>query len=237
MKFPLPRPGDWPWVSLHDVCPATLDRTEALASRIEALGRRATLLVIPNAGWDTASLERLRALHGRGHDLAGHGWTHQAARWGGLAHRIHGWIISNRVAEHLAEDAAGRERIIRRCHTWFAENGLPEPSLYVPPAWAMGRIPAKRLRELPFRYYETLGGIYAPRHRGFTRLPLAGFEADRPWRAHTLRFSNAINRCLAGKTNRLRLAIHPWDLDGPLSADLLRLLSPAEAASARSSIS
>lgn len=232
MKFPLPRPGGWPWLSLHDVCPATLERTEALATRIEILGRRATLLVIPNAGWDAPSLERLRALHGRGHDLAGHGWTHQAVRWGGFGHRLHGWMISNRVAEHLAEDVSGRERIIRRCHAWFAENDLPEPALYVPPAWAMGRIPPKRLRELPFRYYETLGGIYSSWDTRFTRLALAGFEADRPWRAHALRLSNAFNHRLAGKTKRLRIAIHPWDLDGPLSSDLLRLLSPSEAITA-----
>ncbi|MEJ2631785.1 MAG: DUF2334 domain-containing protein [Acidihalobacter sp.] len=237
MSLPLPRPGDWPWLSLHDVCPATLERTEALASRIETLGRRATLLVIPDADWDETGLARLRALHGRGHDLAGHGWTHHTARWGGLAHRIHGWMISNRVAEHLAEDAAGRERIIRRCHAWFAENGLPEPSLYVPPAWAMGRIPSRRLQQLPFRYYETLGGIYSSGDTRFTRLPLAGFEADRPWRAHVLRLSNAVNRRLARDTIRLRIAIHPWDLDGPLRTDLLRLLSPPQATAAQSGMS
>lgn len=237
MSLPLPRPGNWPWLSLHDVCPATLERTETLAHRIEAAGRRATLLVIPGTDWSEADLRRLRALHGRGHDLAGHGWTHRAGHWGGLAHRIHGWIISNRVAEHLAEDAAGCERIMRRCHAWFAEHSLPEPELYVPPAWAMGRIPRARLPQLPFRYYETLRGVYAAQHRRFVRLPLLGFEADRPWRAHALRLSNAFNRRVSGTTHRLRIAIHPWDLDGPLRTDLLRLLAPADETAAQSRMS
>lgn len=226
MSLPLPSPGDWPWVSLHDVCPATLEATEALAHRVEEAGRRATLLVIPGAEWDGPTIERLRRLHARGHELAGHGWKHQVRRWGGLKHRLHGWLISNQAAEHLGEDTAGCERIIRRCHAWFGEQALPEPRLYVPPAWAMGPVSRDRLRRLPFSYYETLGGIHGAGDGRFTRLALAGFEADRPWRAQALRLSNAINRRRAGSAQRLRIAVHPWDMDGPLRADLLRMLAP-----------
>ncbi|APZ44589.1 hypothetical protein BW247_06915 [Acidihalobacter ferrooxydans] len=218
-------------MSIHDVAPATLTRVEALAARIERTQHRATLLIIPDSGWDDASLTRLRALLARGHVPAGHGWTHRIERWGGWRHRLHGWLISNRAAEHLGEDSAGCERIILRCYRWFADNALPPPALYVPPAWAMGPISRARLKTLPFQYYETLSGVYDASSARFVRLPLLGYEADRAWRAQALRLNNRLNRQWAKTSNHLRIALHPGDLEGPLGGDLLDLFEALEAQS------
>lgn len=233
MSLPLPPPGRWPWLSIHDVTPATLDCVETLAALIEARQRRATLLIVPGAGWDADSLHRLRALCQRGHPPAGHGWFHHAERWGGWGHRLHAWLISNRAAEHLAMDAQGVDRLIRRCHAWFAANGLPSPALYVPPAWALGPLAKKRLESLPFRFYETMSGVYDAGERRFHRLPLLGFEADRRWRACALRINNRIHRRLAAMAGRWRVALHPGDLQGPLAADVVREIEALKGACLR----
>jgi len=131
-------------------------------------------------------------------------------------------VISNRAAEHLAQEASGVEAIIQRCYEWFGDNALPVPAFYVPPAWALGPIGRARLKQLPFRFYETLIGVYDAGEARLHRLPLLGFEADRPWRARALRLNNHVQRRWASWRGRWRVAIHPQDLKGPLAIDLLR---------------
>jgi predicted deacetylase len=97
---------------------------------------------------------------------------------------------------------------------------LPAPSLYVPPAWAMGRISRAGLRKLPFRYYETISGVYDAQADRFIRLPLLGFEADTRIRATALKLSNVLNRRLANAHRELRFAIHPTDFELYLARDL-----------------
>lgn len=216
--------------SLHDVMPQTLDRVEAFASRLEAAGLApALLLVVPGCDWTPAQLDRLRALALRGHQLAGHGWHHRIARWGGLAHRLHGAILSRRAAEHLALEPQAIPALIRRCRNWFDHHSLPAPDTYVPPAWAMGAIRRRHLRGLGFRYYESLGGIYDAERDTMLRLPLVGFEADTPVRCLMLRGSNGVNAWLGRLRGELRLAIHPQDAQLLLADDLARWLAPTAA--------
>lgn len=212
-------------VSVHDVMPETLGRVLALLERLDAaaLGP-ATLLVVPGRDWrgeDLAVLERLAAA---GHRLAGHGVSHRATRYRNLAHRVHGLLMSRHAAEHLAHDAAGIRRLIGECRDWFERHALPAPSLYVPPAWAMGPLPRQELRGLGFRYYEYLTGIYDARRDAWHRIPVLGFEADTAVRALSLRFSNAVNRLIARRLGVARLALHPYDLELKLADDLHRCL-------------
>ncbi len=53
-------------------------------------------------------------------------------------HRLHAALISRDVAEHLSRPAHELVALVHRCHGWFAAHGLPAPTLYVPPAWALG---------------------------------------------------------------------------------------------------
>lgn len=213
-------------VSVHDVMPETLSRVPELLRWLDdaRLGP-ATLLVVPGRAWRPRDLAVLKRLVADGHRLAGHGFTHRVTGYRNLAHRLHGLLISRRAAEHLAHDEDGIRRLIGDCRAWFEEHSLPAPALYVPPAWAMGSIPRARLRELGFRYYEYLTGVYDARTDAWHRLPVLGFEADTAVRAVSLRVSNAANRRLARRRGVARLALHPYDLELRLAGDLRRCLS------------
>ncbi len=212
--------------SVHDVMPHTLDRVSGILAGLEAAGAgSASLLVVPGTGWTGETLDRLHGFLARGHTLAGHGWYHRCSRIRGLKHRLHSALISRDVAEHLALDAAGIEALIRRCGEWFPRHGLPQPDTYVPPAWAMGAIPAERLYGLGFRYFEALTGVFDAGTGRFRRLPLAGFEADTSLRALTLRALNRLALAMAGPGRPLRLAIHPRDPELLLAGDLERLVA------------
>jgi predicted deacetylase len=209
--------------SIHDVMPSTLGATESIAATLRRSGiHRITLLVVPGTGWDETSLDRLRALHAGGADLAGHGWRHRVERIRGLGHWLHSTFISRDVAEHLALDRDGVIELMQQCYDWFAASRLPQPALYVPPAWAMGRARRADLDRLPYRRYETLAGIYDAESHRFERTPMIGFEADTRFRALACRLWNRLN--LARRQRPVRFSIHPRDPELLLGDDLARLI-------------
>ena len=206
--------------------PRTLDNTERIMAELGSAGLRpVTLLVVPGSGWDSRSLERLHGLVSAGAELAGHGWSHVAEHIRGLRHRLHSALISRDVAEHLALSRDEAVILMSRCHDWFITNGLPGPTLYVPPAWAMGRVRRSDLDELPFDQFETLGGVYDTRSRQFRRTPMIGFEADTAFRAASCRAWNWLNLRFAGESNPVRVAIHPQDLELLLERDLRNVIN------------
>ena len=102
------------------------------------------------------------------------------------------------------------------------------PQLYVPPAWALGRISLQGLRDTPFAMIETLGSVLDVRQGTRLHLPLLGFEADTRLRQCLLYFSNSLNRTLSRQRKlAIRVAIHPYDhrlrLAGSLMASLRSL--------------
>jgi hypothetical protein len=227
-------------ISVHDLMPETMPAVRRTLSRL-ASHRLApvTLLVVPGRDWTRAGIAELRQLQRDGYRLAGHGWRHHAERFGGLSHRLHGLLLSRRVAEHLALDAAGIIALIRRCHAWFGDHGLDAPSLYVPPAWAMGRIARAQLRaHCPFSIYERFDGVILARPEDARAarvqpLPLLGYEADSALRAPILRAWNHWNRHRAARSGQaLRIGLHPYDLElrlaGALERDLARALLPID---------
>lgn len=217
-----------PLVSIHDVMPETLAAVDTLIELVRRSGLgTASLLVVPGRDWDEPALARLRAYAARGHALVGHGWNHRVERIDGFGHRLHSLLISRDVAEHLTLDADGIRALIRRCRGWFAAHALPAPSLYVPPAWAMGAIARRGLDGPGFRYFETLGGIYDTALDRMHRIPVAGFEADTVWRAFALSAANAWSERRARRRGALRIAIHPRDRALRLAKDLERLLHRA----------
>lgn len=213
-------------ISIHDVMPATLDRVEPILARLlKARLAPVTLLVVPGAGWRSEDLDRLRTMVDAGAELAGHGWRHEVRHVRGIRHRLHSALISRRAGEHLALSRRGILRLMLENHRWFARNGLPEPALYVPPAWAMGPVPRRFLGRLPFDRYETLGGVYDARAGRFHRLPMVGYETDTIFRAVAVRGFNRLNRAWARAGGRpLRLGIHPDDFELKLAADLVAML-------------
>lgn len=210
-------------VSIHDVMPETRSRVSEILEQLSALPPGAvTLLVVPGKDWHADDLDWLRDLSERGYPLAGHGWRHRCDPPRGVRHRLHSALISRDAAEHLSLDEAGIVSLIRDCHRWFVEHGLTPGPLYVPPAWALGAVEKTRLSALPFRYYETLGGLYDAREKHFQPMPLLGFEADTPVRALGLNLFNRVNFLTALATGRpLRVAIHPQDLQLRLGEQVL----------------
>ncbi|AFL74144.1 DUF2334 domain-containing protein [Thiocystis violascens] len=210
-------------VSVHDVMPETLPQVNRILALLAAEQVSAvTLLVVPGASWTARDLDTLRDYEARGYELAGHGWRHRVERFGGLRHRLHGQFISRNVAEHLALDSAGIIDLMGRCHDWFAQQNLRAPSLYVPPAWAMGDIERSALAELPFLSYELFSGILSAQTGRLHPMPLLGYEADTALRTPLLRLWNRLNRHRARNNGWLRIGIHPRDLDLRLAEDLRR---------------
>lgn len=212
-------------VSIHDVMPRTLQNVEHVFAELERLGLLpVTLLVVPDTGWSTESLQRLLRLSDSGAELAGHGWRHVADDIRGIRHRLHSRFISRDVAEHLSLSGPEILALMHRCHEWFDANGLPSPELYVPPAWAMGKVNRSDLDTLPFRRFETLAGVFDARSRKFRRTAMVGFEADTAFRGAACRFWNWLNLASAGSAKPVRVAIHPQDLELRLASDLRKLL-------------
>ncbi|WP_462320068.1 DUF2334 domain-containing protein [Halochromatium sp.] len=211
-------------ISVHDLMPETLPAVRKTLNQLERHDLApVTLLVVPGRNWSRTGIETLRSLERAGYALAGHGWQHQAERISGIYHRLHSLFLSRRVAEHLALDEAGIITLINRCHAWFGEQGLKPPALYVPPAWAMGRISLTRLREAcPFSFYERFYGVIDSASEQVYSLPLLGYEADNALRTAVLRVWNHWNWRQAQRKHRpIRIGIHPQDIELGL-ADLLR---------------
>jgi predicted deacetylase len=212
-------------ISVHDVMPETLASIRVI---LAGLSRRTlspiTLLVVPGKSWNLQQIAELRELKAQGVILAGHGWSHRTVSINGFRHRLHSALISQQAAEHLCLNRPQISELISRCHRWFVDHELGVPTLYVPPAWAMGPLRPEDLQRLPFRLYETLQGVYDSNAQRYIRLPLVGFEAQSPSRAPLLRLSNRLNLSLARADRPVRFSIHPGDLSLPLAHDLLTLL-------------
>jgi predicted deacetylase len=213
-------------LSIHDVMPETLARVRRLRDLcIHAGPGVPSLLVVPGRNWDRDGIATLRDWQQEGSELIAHGWHHHT-RPRRLFHRVHAALLSRNVAEHLDLDRQDIVSLMQRSHDWFPGAGLEAPSTYIPPAWALG-LPADRLRELPYRCIEVLRGIIlvsdeSVRHR---RLPLLGFEADTPLRAHVLRAWNRRQLLRARReATPLRISIHPHDDELMLADDLRSLL-------------
>lgn len=223
MPSPVER-GDPPpaLFSIHDVMPETMTLVADALARLRACGAdTVTLLVVPGRLWQEKELAQLRAWSRDGCELAGHGWVHRRGPIRTWGHRLHSLFLSRDAAEHLSRPREEVVAMVARCGEWFAEHELPRPELYVPPAWALGAMHPEDLSETPFRYLETLGGVYDATTRRHHSLPLVGFEADTLARAVPLRLFNAASRCWARwRRAPLRIGIHPHDFSLRLAATI-----------------
>lgn len=215
-------------LSVHDVMPEQLQRVGAILDRLESRALHATLLVVPGKPWRDCDIDCLRAWAARGHRLAAHGWTHRARRVRGLRHRLHAQLISRDAAEHLALSRRELQALLQRSHDWFGEHELSPPSMYVPPAWAMGALGRRDLSKAPFRLYECLSGVIHARSGRLLHLPLIGFEADTTARAASLTLWNRTQHIAARRWQRpLRISIHPRDPELRLAPSLRQTLAQA----------
>ncbi len=212
-------------ISIHDVMPATLAKTQYIIDRLSPGCRtNLLLLVVPGQPWTTTGIAQLRRWEHEGLILTGHGWTHAARDINGWYHRLHSLLVSRRAAEHLSLTEQEIEALMCRNSDWFAEHGLRVPDYYVPPAWALGRVNGIALARTPFKYLETTSGIVNLATSEKRRLPLVGFEADTVSRQFALGAFNKLNEMASVKRRPLRIAIHPFDFDYRLASQLSHVL-------------
>lgn len=209
-------------LSIHDVMPQTLAPVAGILARLRQHDLPPpTLLVVPGCRWHADEVAQLRHWQQQGHELAAHGWRHRARHIRGLYHRLHAATISRDAAEHLALSAPEITALMRRSHEWFDRNGLAAPTLYVPPAWALGPLPRAELRKLPYTRIETTAGFIDTASGRLEPLPLLGFEADTAARAAALHAWNRGQSLLARASRRpLRIGIHPHDFTLRLAGEL-----------------
>jgi len=200
-------------VSIHDAMPDTLPRIRELIAKLRAYEvDKITLLVVPGKQWSEMELVQLKQWENEGLKLAGHGWNHQADKPRNLYHKLHSLLLSRLAAEHLSLQREQIARLIRDCFDWFGKQKLTAPTLYVPPAWALGALPRSALSELPFQHVELLAGVVESSSNSLRRLPLTGYEADTGWRAFGLGYWNKVNLWRARSSGTpLRIGIHPFD--------------------------
>lgn len=235
-------------VSVHDVMPDTLDRVESILSGpLQAFDpSNVLLLVVPGGDWQPLQIARLRTWQAQGYELAGHGWTHQVMAIRTPYHWLHSKLLSRRAAEHLSQKSTALQALLMRNAQWFLDKGFGLPALYVPPAWALGDLSLAQLQCSPFQAVETLGGLFEIASGCYYALPLAGYEADTPWRAWILGWFNRlayglVRRAVRSRARKyrqdpasacdaftsvrpLRLAIHPMDFEYYLCAELQHVL-------------
>lgn len=215
-------------VSIHDLMPETFDWVKAMLAEMPRDARhQLVLLVVPGRNWTREQIACLREWQSGGLILAAHGWDHQAKNIEGWYHRCHSRLLSRNVAEHLSLSPGEISTLLKRSFDWFGQQDLKSPDLYVPPAWAMGRVDKTLLRASPFRYFETTWGIYDSHHDQFKWLPLLGFEADTTFRKYSLRGWNLCNRLLARK-RPARVSLHPFDLEYSLARDTKFILGQVD---------
>lgn len=207
-------------VSIHDVMPATMDQVIRIVETVPvSIRNNLQLMVVPGLDWQEEQIQQLREWQHQGLILVGHGWEHRARNISTLRHRLHAWLISRDVAEHLSLSPDEELALMQRNDRWFRDNGLENGNWYTPPAWAFGRLPRARRAESGYRYFESTFGVYDATRNRFHWLPMLGYEADTGFRCVSVRLWNAINR-FAARRRIIRLVIHPQDFDLPLAADL-----------------
>ncbi|MDF1628985.1 MAG: polysaccharide deacetylase family protein [Alcanivoracaceae bacterium] len=214
-------------LSIHDVMPESRPAISAVLTQLFVSipglkPQHITLLVVPGRQWCADDLAWLRRLAAAGHPLAGHGWDHRAQKSRSVFHHFHSVMLSRDAAEHLSRPSHELMALILRCHAWFAEHDLPLGPLYVPPAWAVGRLNRAEQQALPFALMETLSGVVRLADQCHQRLPLTGYEADSAIRTAFLSASNRLNVTLAKRAgNMLRVGLHPFDLQHRLAGCLI----------------
>ena len=213
------------YISIHDVAPHNLGDIENIIQILinQFYINKICILVIPGLNWKKHQIQKLRSWQNDCIEIAAHGWNHQAEPTKSFYHKIHSVIMSDNCAEHLSKDKKTIFNIMKNSYDWFIINGFQKPRLYVPPAWALGKIKTQDLSQFNFTHFEcTTGVIYNKKYRF---VPLLGFEERTIIKSLVRRFFNFLNYFMAYFTGIIRIAIHPDDFNLYLKKDVFKYLS------------
>lgn len=212
-------------LSIHDVMPSTMDKVAKIIDLIAPENHhRVMLLVVPGLDWQPEQIAQLHQWAEQGFQLVGHGWKHHTEQIDSWFHKLHALFISRNVAEHLSISSDAELALMQQNRQWFTDQSLPVSDWYVPPAWAFGKLEAKRRARSGYRFFESTFFVYDGRSQQYKWLPMMGYEADTWLRQVSVKLWNAMNRMMAGR-RPIRMAIHPGDLDLLLSDTVRRDLA------------
>ena len=212
-------------ISIHDVHPNNLHKIiEIINLLFEKYNiRKITLLVIPGLNWNNKQIKILKTLQEKkGIELAAHGWYHKSKPINTIYHYIHSKLISADSAEHLSRSKPSIIKLLNDSHLWFINQGLNSPTLYVPPAWALGNIDKEDLSALPFNEFEMINGIFI--NNKFIFIPLIGFKTKTYFKFIIVKVLNFINYLSYSFFGLMRIAIHPDDFNLLLKRDIDKYL-------------
>ena len=212
-------------VSIHDVSPDNWNNVIQILDHLKSKYniKKVSLLIIPGLNWDKEKIATLRKMQLEGMELAAHGWSHKSKPIKDINHFFHSKLISDDCAEHLSLSKIDIIKLMNDSYLWFHANNLKSPSLYVPPAWALGDINKQDLLNLPFSEVEVTSGIFIDNN--FFFIPLIGFETKNYFRYVIVKISNFINYLLYKSFGRIRIAIHPNDFELLLKHDIDKYLN------------
>jgi len=213
-------------ISIHDVSPKNLDKIIFIINHLNKKHniKKITLLVIPGLDWNDEQIAIFKEWENNENiELASHGWIHESSPIKNIYHYLHSKLISDDCAEHLSLSKSSIIKLMNNSYSWFVDKGLTPPTLYVPPAWALGNINKKDLLKVPFSEVETTSGVYI--NNKFIFIPLIGFETKNYFRFIIVKISNFINYLLYHIFGLIRIAIHPNDFKLLLRKDIDKYLS------------
>ena len=218
------------YISIHDVGPESLNQVENIISRLSSKFdmNKLSILVIPGLNWEKKHINKIKSWQNNGIKIAAHGWLHKSKKIKTIYHKFHSIIISAKCAEHLSINRQDINNIVSNSYNWFIENDFQSPYLYVPPAWALGKIKRTDLNKLNFTHFECTTGFIHNNKYHF--LPLIGFEEKFLWKSLLRRFFNSFNFMLASFTGVVRIAIHPNDFNLYLKKDIEKYLNKCDEA-------
>jgi uncharacterized protein len=208
-------------VSIHDVAPASAEATRRWLADLDARGVPATLLVIPGP-WRGSRLREdpelvadLHAARERGHELALHGWCHQAGPDGPGWRRKTAQLVARGAAEFAALDQGQAGTRLRAGLSELGDLGI-EPGGFHPPGWLASPGAVAALRRLGMRYTSSHLAIHdlvtERRHKLPALSHRPGGGAGEMLSARLVR-GTAWSMTRAGRS--FRIALHPDDLDRP----------------------
>ncbi len=226
-------------VSIHDVAPATREKTERILTHLARLRVEAcSLLVVPDYHREGRSLADpgfrawLQDLQTRGHEIVIHGFFHQRARRAKEAAQARFVTRIYTADEGEFYDLGYDEalRLINEARRDFETHGF-HPHGFIAPAWLLGAEAERAAIDAGMSYTTTLRTVKDfARHRTVASQSLV-YSVRSGWRRT---MSLAWNRSLFRRlTNNplLRLGIHPPDLDHPaIWEQIIALIDDALAA-------
>jgi len=220
-------------VSLHDVTPAHLDRLErAEALLCDAGVTEVAYLLVPDfhrthAIADDRSFKAwCRRPRSYSIEWVLHGYYHLEDDGTSASSRLSASIARRTMTAGEGEFLAlsvreQRERLIRGREAFESIVGVA-PRVFVAPAWLFNKTLPALLAELGFRYTEDHLTVMDVQGGISRRCPAVTWATRSTIRRVGSRVVCPIAYALARRLGALRIAIHPFDLDHPRTADQAR---------------